>query len=478
MNMNKYQLNRFFTFTLSFLGLIVLLGCSPKMSVQNTLTPEGHKAAAIRYLKMAEDNIGTRFEYRLHAADHFIKAQQPAEAARVLRVIQNSEESLDPAIRQIVLEARLSLLKQDTHRAQLLVSALLKPYIKSPNMVASDNALDNRKIALLLPTTGSHAGAAKTIRDGFLAGYYKALQHQPSDPSVQVYDTEENGGVVGAYQKALAEKADFIVGPLTKSEVQTIAGIKLDIPVLALNDIGKRSNSDNLYQFGLMPEDEIAATVISARQQGHKNALVIFPEGNWGQRMVQSFKAVWVAHGGEIINTLPLNPKQVLEARIQAAAAQNPIKAIGNPNKNIDMVFLAASPELARQIKPLLNHYFSRTLPVYATSTVYSGKPTPSHDRDLDGIYFCDIPWVITNSIELEDTRKSIADLWPSSTHQSPRYFALGMDAYYLATQLAGNRALPISGVLRMTGTLHLDGHRIQRRLACAKFEQGVPVSD
>jgi outer membrane PBP1 activator LpoA protein len=471
--MKKHPLNRLL---ITLVGLIVLTACHTQMSVQNTLTPEGHKASADRYLKMAaEGNEASRLEYHLHAADHLIKAQQLSKAAGVLRDIQNTERNLDSATRHILLEARLSLLKQDTHRAQLLVSTLLKPYLNSPNLSISELSLGNRKIALLLPSQGPHANAAKIIRDGFLAGYYKTLQHQSSDPTVQVYDTSEGAGVTGAYQKALAEKADFIVGPLTKSEVQTIAGIKLDIPVLALNDIGKeRLNTDNLYQFGLMPEDEIAATVINARQQGHIKALIISPQGEWGQRMAQTFKAVWIAHGGEIVSTVILNQKQALDTRIRDVLQDQG----GTPRKDIDMVFLAASPELARQVKPLLNHYVAKTLPVYATSTIYSGKPTPSYDHDLDGIHFCDMPWILNHSSELQEARKSMVDAWPSSATGSPRYFALGLDAYYLATQLVGARALPLSGVTRMTGILYMDGHRIQRKLVCAKFEQGVPIPD
>jgi len=157
-------------------------------------------------------------------------------------------------------------------------------------------------IALLLPAKGPHAAAAKTIRDGFLATYYQNAQHEPSEAAVKIYDTTENG-VQAAYQRALQEQARLIVGPLTKSEVQTIANMPLEIPVLALNTISEDTSlPQNLYQFGLLPEDEVIAVAEHARRAGHQRALILAPHSEWGQRLARTFKRYWESNQGRVVD--------------------------------------------------------------------------------------------------------------------------------------------------------------------------------
>jgi len=147
--------------------------------------------------------------------------------------------------------------------------------------------------------------------------------------------------------------------------------------------------------------------------------------------------------------------------------------------QDVDMIFVAASPDAARQIKPLLNFHHAANLPVYATASVYTGTPMPSQDQDLNGIVFCDMPWILQLSNQIQDARTTMEKLWPNSANQSPRFFALGMDAYTLATQLSKARWLASSDVAGYTGDLHINKYqRIQRGLVCAKFKQGIPAAD
>ncbi len=147
--------------------------------------------------------------------------------------------------------------------------------------------------------------------------------------------------------------------------------------------------------------------------------------------------------------------------------------------QDIDMIFLAASPEMGREIKPLINYYKADNIPVYATASIYTGSPTPTKDLILDNVRFCDMPWLLGNSNDLRETRQKVAELWPASMKISPRYFALGMDAYNIASQITES-SIPISGSMSgVTGDLQVNREQhIQRRLVCAKFENGVPVPE
>jgi hypothetical protein len=111
-----------------------------------------------------------------------------------------------------------------------------------------------RKVALVLPVSGQAARYAATIH----AGFDYALQQLPaaSRPQVQVYDT----GVVSvdeALRQARAEGSDFIVGPLTRLEVEAAASAAPGVPILALNFLGTgHAAPAGFFQFALSPEDE------------------------------------------------------------------------------------------------------------------------------------------------------------------------------------------------------------------------------
>jgi hypothetical protein len=51
---------------------------------------------------------------------------------------------------------------------------------------------------------------------------------------VLVYDTAAELGVSSAYERALADGAQFVIGPLTKDDVATRGG-PVPVPTLALN---------------------------------------------------------------------------------------------------------------------------------------------------------------------------------------------------------------------------------------------------
>ena len=128
------------------------------------------------------------------------------------------------------------------------------------------------------------------------------------------------------------------------------------------------------------------------------------------------------------------------------------------------MVFLAASPSQARLLRPLLAAQ-AASLPVYATSHIFSGRTDPSKDADLDGIIYTEIPWVM-ESLQ--------AGTLNNSTY--PRMFALGMDAFLIAKNLPGIASNPSARVNGKTGDISLAGNRqIQRHLPFATFANGLP---
>jgi len=166
------------------------------------------------------------------------------------------------------------------------------------------------------------------------------------------------------------------------------------------------------------------------------------------------------------------------EARMRALKAQlgRDLKFEPRRRQDVEFVFMLAFPVEARQIRPQLNFHRAAELPVYATSHVYSGKLDANLDRDMDGILFSDMPWVLGRASAQQELRTEIVRLWPEFAEQFLRLYALGVDAYNLIPRLSQLHAYRYERINGETGSLGMDeAGRIQRQLLWARFTNGKP---
>ncbi|RMD78059.1 MAG: penicillin-binding protein activator [Gammaproteobacteria bacterium] len=345
-----------------------------------------------------------------------------------------------------------------------------------------------RRLALLLPLSGAYAALGRAVRDGFLAAYWAG----PERPEVLVLDTGGQAeGALEAYREAAAQGAGWVVGPLAKEAVRALrAQGRLPVPVLALNRSGEPGPPPaGFYAFGLAPEDEAAAAAERAWLEGHNQALLLAPRGDWGSRVLTAFARHWSGLGGEVLAAEVYDPsrtdfaaplQRLLAIDASRARARALERLLGRPlrfeprrRQDADLVFLAAFPAQGRQIRPQLRFYYAGDLPVYATSAIYAGHPDPVRDRDLDGVRFPDIPWVLRDRDPLLE---ALRRLWPERTARLIRLYALGVDAYRLVPELPRLAAFPFETVPGATGRLSLDPrHRVHRQLLWARFAGGRP---
>jgi outer membrane PBP1 activator LpoA protein len=348
-----------------------------------------------------------------------------------------------------------------------------------------------RKIALLLPLQGNHATAGQAVRDGFLAAYY-AQPDNTNKPKVQVYDTTQFSHVADAYNAAVSEGAEFIVGPLIKEDVEALnKQVRPSIPVLALNS-SEDGARDNVFQFGLSPEMEARAVADRAWREGNRNALLIAPKSAWGQRVQNAFTKRWNELGGIILGTQQIAAQANINKEVQQLLAIDAsesrvryLKSLGlkfnyvaHRRQDPDMIFIATNAALARQVKPLLNFYYAAKVPTYACSSVFNGRVNPSIDQDLNGIKFCDMPWLLDYSVRATKAYQAVASNYQRG-EQTARLYALGLDAYRVAANIDRLTRLPDAGVTGMTGKLSLDeDQNVQRKLIWASFRKGIPYPD
>ncbi|MEE9452501.1 MAG: penicillin-binding protein activator [Gammaproteobacteria bacterium] len=342
-----------------------------------------------------------------------------------------------------------------------------------------------QQIALMLPSQGDLAGPSNAIREGFMAAYYQTRQDKTIDTNVRFYDSSQGSKIISLYQQALDDGADFIIGPLDKSKAQTLANYRsISVPTLVLNYAKTRQpTASNLYQFGLSPNNEAVQAAQRAWQNGHRRALLITPAGQWGENIADSFTEQWLQLGGIIVDQLAYTETQDLNTATQKllkvdqsiARAERLEKSINKAvsftphrRQDTDMIFLAAFPDKARQIHPLLKYYYGGDLPVYAPSLIYSGQPDQMRDNDLNGIIFSDMPWVLDQTQQSNNKSLNIDDF--------TRLYALGYDSYNLTNQLNQLTVFSDLGIQGKTGLLYLNQQQqVERQLQWAQFKNGTP---
>lgn len=346
------------------------------------------------------------------------------------------------------------------------------------------------KVTLLLPLSGPLEKSGAAIRDGFMASYYQSLNKGFTTPIVELLDSETVGTMDQAYQNALLQGSQLLVGPFNKATVQELQQRPLlPLPTLALNygERGAVNQPAGLYQFGLAPEDEARQIAELAWQDGRRRALVLVPEGNWGQRILDAFEQHWLSLGGSIgekrfyPRLKDYNPeiRALLNVDDSQARFKTMRRLLRRPaefeprrRQDVDWVFMVALPQQARQIKPTLAFNFAGDLPIYATSHVYSGQQQPSKDRDLNGIRFCDIPWLLEDSSLYQSVENGVR----GGQGAYARLYALGVDAFRLVPRLRQLEAFPASQLFASTGALSLDQQRrVHRQTLCTRFRSGRP---
>ena len=350
-----------------------------------------------------------------------------------------------------------------------------------------------RHVALLLPLTSKFAPQAKAVRDGFMSAYY--AETSPNKPIISVYDVsnDDNSRVVyEKYRLAVDNGADFVVGPLSKASVDALSGEgSLPVPTLALNYSDDNGSNHNLYQFGLSPEDEAKQAAERIWLDGHSQGIAIVPQGSWGERVYNAFLERWTQLGGKIVGMQNYTasgkdfstPVKILlnidESRERAKYIRrllgSSIKYEERRRQDADFVFVLGFPQDVRQLRPQLKFYHASDMPVYTTSHAYAGYANQQADRDMDGILFSDMPWVLGFNSQYQDTRKNIRQYWPDASEDSARLFALGIDAWSLVNRIEQLQNFQGDRFYGETGYLYMDSNqRIHRQLTWAYFKFGT----
>ena len=324
-----------------------------------------------------------------------------------------------------------------------------------------------RALALLVPLSGDLAALAEAVRDGFLAAHLHAARSDVgSAPTVAIYDTGIMS-VAEAHDRALADGADILVGPLDKAAVSELAALPPQLPVLALNQ--PDDGSAPFPQLTLAVEETAAAIAARLPADGVER-VALFESGlpgGWASRARTRFEAdldgIEVVAVGTLAGTG--DATQVAGDVLGIAAGRERHASLTRllgarlefmPMRRDDVDALVAFVDDVQltALKPALDFHFAGDLATYAPAQSVRGAAW----AEFEGLRVCDIPWRLYKS-ELREASTDLA----TSRGSLAAVFALGVDGYRLANQL---HRLTVHGesVAGSTGQLTLQPNGLIRR--------------
>lgn len=309
-------------------------------------------------------------------------------------------------------------------------------------------------LPLQSPSFGKHA-------DSVRLGVLNAAANEPADSlKVRIYATgEDPQQILSTYRQATSLGARAVIGPLTRNGVTALAQSGfISVPTVALNiPEGDVSLPRDLFVYGLQIEAEARQTAQLAWSLGSRKAFVIDGDTALASRIAQAFSEEWQTLGGELTGQASYTADSTalvgLNERIASSKA--------------DSVFISLDATRARLVRP----YLGGSIPIYATSLVFTSNANALANHDLEGVRFLDMPWLLQ-----PDHPAVISYARPTAQTTAldrERFYALGIDAYRLVKELLNpfDAMQPLDGV---TGTITLNNlHQFVRTLVPAQFAQG-----
>lgn len=278
-----------------------------------------------------------------------------------------------------------------------------------------------RKVVVLLPDRASLAEVNRDIEKGIKAAH----QQHPHNPHLQLVFLHDALSGEALLQKAKSYAPDWIIGPLTKTDIQSLQSLATSQHIF----LNRLDSATTALQIGLPAEDEIEQLL--AQFKPNQGQLIVIASNDASeQRLVNyltqsahnkqlSVSSVTVEKQNADIRTWLINEGgiQSSEARIKrmtqllrgdfsdtSPQARQDVQAI---------VFLGNAKQL-RSIMPSLE-YYRVGWPVYATSRLLPSKNSEVfYEPELNGVTVLAPPYLLNT--------------------QSPNtpFEALGWDSYQL----------------------------------------------
>lgn len=255
--------------------------------------------------------------------------------------------------------------------------------------------------AILLPLTGDSAKVGASLKN---AAMLAAFEHKDIPLKILFFDTKSNAiGAEQAYQWAVAQKPDIVLGPVFSKEVAAIQQKGISVPLLTFTSDTTVVNR----QTGTMAvtvTEQVRQMVRHACSMGQKRLGVLTPDSKTGEIAMNALSEEVNACPGMVIKKVSLyaadtmnftqavekiappmiNVKKKNLSETEKAELSRPI----SERAGLDAVILFEEGIKLRQLLSLLAFYDigPKDIPVYALTVVKQ-----VNDTNANFVYFADL---------------------------------------------------------------------------------------
>ncbi|WP_294357401.1 penicillin-binding protein activator [uncultured Sphingomonas sp.] len=273
---------------------------------------------------------------------------------------------------------------------------------------------ERNRVALLVPLSGSNAGVGRSIAN---ATQLALLDARSQQVRITNYDTAT--GAAAAANRAIAEGAQLILGPLLADDVRAVTPIakRAGVPVISFsNDVSVAGNGT--YVMGYAPNQSIERVVAFARSQGVQNFGGLVPNALYGSRASTVFLRAVEQAGGRVVSLQTYD-------RAPSAVAQ----AVTRMNKDapFDAVMIADGGSTAAVAAPLLKRASPSTR--LLGTELWNSDRAVATQAALNGAWFASVP---------DNLYRQYAQNYRARFSAGPyRLSSLGYDAVLLVVRIS-----------------------------------------
>lgn len=164
------------------------------------------------------------------------------------------------------------------------------------------------RVGVLLPLSGEAAKHGQGLKNAALMAY----DDMKNDALLlQFYDTQStHEGARAAAEKAIQQKVQMIVGPLTSSEVSAVSAVSRNknIPVVAFST-NSAVLQNQVYTLGLLVEEQVNRIVSYAAKKNRSKFALLLPDNSTGFAVARAALAAAYKNNAEIVRIAFYDPQ-------------------------------------------------------------------------------------------------------------------------------------------------------------------------
>ncbi|QHB16601.1 penicillin-binding protein activator [Mannheimia pernigra] len=310
-------------------------------------------------------------------------------------------------------------------------------------------------VALLLPLSGD----AQILGDIIKRGFDDAKAGDST--AVETFDTSTSD-VNSLIARAKQQGANIIVGPLLKSRVdEMLLSPEIQhINVLALNSTENARNMAQVCYYGLSPESEAQAGAEKMYNDGHSIAVVAAPQDDFGHRSAEAFAKRWRQLTNTDADVRYYNQPLDSVATIQnTGVTKAGLYILGNAGQVVEIK------------QGIDNSNLKDRLAMYTSSRSNSPNNGIDFYTVMEGVKFSEVPLLADTSSSKFQKAENLAN----SDFSMMRLYAMGADAWLLATKFNELRHIPGYKISGLTGELKAGQNcNIERSLSWMQYQNGA----